>query len=248
MTQVKEEIITNKMICQRFFDIPTIQNQEDKRQLNFIRKVTRKFDEQILMKLLTAQCNNKKRFGVVLHSKKNLVHNIALIVLTVDLYSSLKLWAYLTLYYRYWKYLINGIGNTATSPPVPPPSQNTKIAQPPSSPSTPRPIQTPPTSPPPRQSTRPSPKLSPREVPTPSISRTPRYDTGRVVKTGRDSLGVLLITGRSTEREIKTQYRILARIYHPDKHGPESTGMTSNQAEEHFNNINNAYDYFRIQL
>ena len=62
-----------------------------------------------------------------------------------------------------------------------------------------------------------------------------------VGKTRRYSLGILLLTGRPTEREIKTQYRRLEIIYHPDKHDSESTGMTSYQEEEHLNNINNTY-------
>ena len=74
------------------------------------------------------------------------------------------------------------------------------------------------------------------------------YDTDRVEKTRRYSLGILLLTGRPTEREIKTQYRILVRISHPEKHDSYSTGMTLNQVEEHLKNINNAYEYLRSQL
>ena len=59
-------------------------------------------------------------------------------------------------------------------------------------------------------------------------------------------LGVILLTGLLTKRKIKTQYRILARIYHPEKHDSESTGMTLNQAEEHFKNINNDYEYLLL--
>ena len=156
------------MICQRFFDIATIQNQVAKRQLNFIGKVTRNSDEKLPTELLTEWCNNKRQVAGVLYSKKKtLVQKISLIVPTVDRYGSLKLWAHLALNDRYWKYLINGIINTPTPPPGPPPSPNTKRAQPPSPLSPPRPIQAPPTSPPPRHRERPSPTPSPQEAPTP---------------------------------------------------------------------------------
>ena len=44
------------------------------------------------------------------------------------------------------------------------------------------------------------------------------------------SLGILNINGDATEREVKTNYRKIAQIYHPDKHRPDSTGMSPNQA------------------
>ena len=126
MTQVKEEIITKEMIRQIFFDIPTIQNQVAKRQLTLIGKMYRKYDEQLLTKILTVWCNNKRRVGgVLISNKKTLVQNIALIVPTIDQYGSLKLWAHLSLDDKYCKYLINGIGNSTTPPPVTPPSPNT---------------------------------------------------------------------------------------------------------------------------
>ena len=190
----------------------------------------------------------KYSIGVLHSNNKTLVKNIALIVSTVHIYGSLKLWAHLAFDDRYCKYLINGIGNTPTQPPGPPPSSNTNIAQPPSTPSPTRPSPGPLTLPPPCQKTRPSPIPSPQEAPTFPRDRTPICDTDVVGETRRDSLGILLLTGRPTEREIKTRYRRLARIYRPEKHNPESTGMTSNQAEYHFKNINNAYEDLISQL
>ena len=139
-----------------------------KRQLTLIGKVICKSDEKLPTKLLTAWFNNKRKVRGVLHSNnKYLVHNIALIVPKLYRYGSLKLWSHLALDDRYWKYLINGIGNTPTPTIGPPPSPNAKIAQPPSSPYPTRPGQAPHTSPPPRQRIRPSPIPSPREAPTP---------------------------------------------------------------------------------
>ena len=62
----------------------------------------------------------------------------------------------------------------------------------------------------------------------------------------KDSLGILNLSGDATEQEVKTNYRKIARTYHPDKYLPDSTGMSSNQAEEYFKQNNNAYDFLRL--
>ena len=140
-------------------------------------------NKQLLKKLPTEWCNNKWQVGGVLHSNnKTLVQNIVLIVLAVDRYGPLKLWSHLTLDESYWKYLINGLGNTQTPPQGPTPSKNTKRSQPPSPPSPTCPSQAPPTSHPQRQRTRPSPIPSPQEASTLLRARTPRYDTDGVEK------------------------------------------------------------------
>ena len=133
-------------------------------------------------------------------------------------------------------------------PPGPPSSPNTKRSQPPSPPSQTRPIQALTISPPPSQKKIPSPIPSPREAPTPLLSQTLRYDMDGLGKTRRYSLGILQLTGRPTKRDIKIEYRRFAIIYHPDKHNTISTGMTSNQEEDHFKKINSAYEYLISQL
>ena len=199
MTQVKEERIEKKIIRQIFFDITKIQNQVAKWKLTLIGKVTCNSNEQLPTKLLTERRNNKRQVRGILHSNnKTPMHNIVLIVPAVDWYGSLKLWEHFALDDRYWKYLIYLIGNTPTPPPITLPSTNTKISQRPSSPSPTRHSQAPPTFPTPRKSTRPSPISSPREAPTPSIAHTLIYDTDGVVKTIRDSMAILLLTGRPT--------------------------------------------------
>ena len=45
------------------------------------------------------------------------------------------------------------------------------------------------------------------------------------------------------QREIKVQYRRLARIYHPDKFDPTTTEMSKFEAQQHFKQINNTYKY-----
>ena len=59
-----------------------------------------------------------------------------------------------------------------------------------------------------------------------------------------DSLHILDMTDCATEREVKTQYRRLARIYHPDKYDQTSTQMTPRQSEEHFKIIYQALTNF----
>ena len=77
----------------KIFHLLTIKNQVAKRQLTLIGKMYRKYDEQLLTKILTVWCNNKRRVGgVLISNKKTLVQNIALIVPTIDQYGSLKLW------------------------------------------------------------------------------------------------------------------------------------------------------------
>ena len=47
----------------------------------------------------------------------------------------------------------------------------------------------------------------------------------------------------STETEVKVAYQTLSRIYHPDKNYPSRTGMTNEEASEHFKLINNGNQY-----
>ena len=178
-----------------------IQNQVAKRQLTFIRKVTRNSDEQLPTNLLMAWCNNKRRVGGVLRSNnKTLVQNIAIIVPTVDQYGSLKLWSHLGLDDRYWKSLIKGIGNAPTPPPGTPTSPNNEREHQFSYPYPPLPSQSPPTWPPSKKITRPSQIPSPREATTPPRARTPIYDTDGLGKTRRYLMDVILLIGRPTWR------------------------------------------------
>ena len=257
MTEVKEERIRNAEVKDRFFNIPAIQNQIAKRQLTFIGKVVRNSDQQLPTKLLTAWWNHKRRRGGVLHSnKKSIVQNIALILPCIGKTGRMSEWVHYALDNGYWKYLIANLGNSPKPQPTQEPSTSSSQNEngqysPQNSPSE---NKTPPPSPP---SPAPRPRSQARTPPeTPQSPRTqnaqsnpPRsgfnFDPERVGKTKRDSLQILLMTDFATEREVKTQYRRLARIYHPDKYDQTSTQMTPRQSEEHCTLINNAYEFLR---
>ena len=119
---MEEERIRNTEVRERFFNIPTIQNQIEKRQLTFIGKVVRNSDQQLPTKLLTAWCNHKRRRGRVLHSnKKSIVQNIALILPCIGKTERMSEWVHYALENGYWKYLIANLGNS----PKPQPAQAT---------------------------------------------------------------------------------------------------------------------------
>ena len=65
----------------------------------------------------------------------------------------------------------------------------------------------------------------------------------------KDSFGILELPMTATEREIRVQYRRLARIYHPDKYNlasnEVSSRMTVLEGQQHFQMISNAHDYLQ---
>ena len=63
-----------------------------------------------------------------------------------------------------------------------------------------------------------------------------------------DSFKILGLGLGATETDVKVAYRTLSRIYHPDKHDSSRTGMTNEEAPEHFKPINNANQYLREVL
>jgi DnaJ-class molecular chaperone len=54
-----------------------------------------------------------------------------------------------------------------------------------------------------------------------------------------DSLKIFELGYAASYSEVKSQFRALARIYHPDKHDPERTGMSHTNAKIFFQLINN---------
>ena len=162
-----------------------------------------------------------------------------------------RLGLFLALDSSYWNHLLSqlgtrptewegGIPGTAgyTAPPTPPP-RNRSSTSPPSTPP-PSPVASPP------QRQRPS--SPPRAY---VYSAEWNFDPGGVGKNRKDSFGILELPLTATEREIKVQYRRLARIYHPDRYelasNEVSSRMTMLEAQQHFQMINNAYEYVRNQ-
>ena len=268
MTNVREEKITNSASRRRFYNIPTAEQQIAKRQLTFIGKIARNSDCQLPTKLLTAWCNHPRPKGGVLHTnKKSIVANIRIISPNIGKTGALREWIHLALDDGYWKYLIANIGRTAPSSPPrdppepaesepaePEPADHQTPNTPPNTPPNSRPPPTTPNAPtpetPPRQGQRDIPLSPPIRSPPPRRPTTPprerfHFDPANVGKTKMDSLRILRLENDATERQVKTQYRRLARIYHPDKFDRTSTRGSINQAEEHFKLLNNAYEYLR---
>ena len=65
----------------------------------------------------------------------------------------------------------------------------------------------------------------------------------------KDSFGILELPMTATERELRVQYKRLARIYHPDKYklasNEVSSRMTVLEGQQHFQMISNAYDHLQ---
>ena len=72
-----------------------------------------------------------------------------------------------------------------------------------------------------------------------------QYDVNKVGYTKKDSLGILELPLAATEREIKVQYKKLARTYHPDKFNPTNKPMTHYESQEHFKLVSIAYQFLR---
>jgi DnaJ-class molecular chaperone len=63
-----------------------------------------------------------------------------------------------------------------------------------------------------------------------------------------DSLKIFELGYAASYSEVKSQFRALARIYHPDKHDPERTGMSHTDAKIQFHLINIANEYLKDKL
>ena len=115
---IKEKIKINS-IQQHYFNIATMWKQIACRQLIFLGKIVRDTDNQLLIKLITAWCNNgRKRSGFLQSDKKWLAQNIRLIILVAAKNRLLKLLAYTTLDKVYWVHIVSLLGNKSISPPI----------------------------------------------------------------------------------------------------------------------------------
>jgi hypothetical protein len=96
---------------------------------------------------------------------------------------------------------------------------------------------TPPRNPPP------SPPREPREPPRSNDDQNRGYDPDGVGYNLEDSLGIFNLEQGVNWMEIKAEFKRLSRLYHPDKHNPARTNMTTEQAKAFFQLFNNAKDY-----
>jgi DnaJ-class molecular chaperone len=63
-----------------------------------------------------------------------------------------------------------------------------------------------------------------------------------------DSLKIFELGYPASYSEVKSQFRALARIYHPDNHDPEWTGMSHTDAKIFSQLINNSHEYLKDKL
>ena len=108
-------------------------------------------------------------------------------------------------------------------------------------------------SPPPSPREPTSPATPPYHTPPRSQPPSPHRGTENFDESGigynlYDSLGVLGLEMDGTIREVKIRYRTLARILHTDKHNPNVTGSTSEEAVELFKLVNNTQQFLCTTL
>ena len=258
MLQVREERMSNKKLRKKFYNILTIQEEIAKRQLTFIGKITRRDRTHIPTLLLTSWSENpRKRGGIRKTNRKSIVENLQLLLPDkIPNTGALNTWVHLAQDKHYWNHLLGRLGSREDSTPPrtspSPPSPNHRQPSPPASPSARPPASPPPPVPPPvpsppHQQHRSPPPAPPSPAPFANSRSRPTFDIAQVGKTKRDSLLFLELPLSASERDVKVRYRILARIFHPDKHDSQqnSTGMTLSQTVEHFQHISNAHSFLR---
>ena len=91
----------------------------------------------------------------------------------------------------------------------------------------------------------PTPPRQPPQTPRQLNRNEWNYNPDVVGRNRIDYFGILQLNNTATKREIKVQYRRLARIYHPDKYDRSTNPTTKTESQEHFKLINNAYKFLR---
>ena len=265
IVQVMENRIRNEKIRTLFYDIPRAEVMIAMRQMSFLGHIVRSHVNHPPRLLLTAWCNNPRKRGRPLTcNKRILVQNLKFLYdgvdeVTIDDVGSLKQWYFDALDETYWNSLIKCLKSPNGKKPKRPnpafnsnqPRRNPRRAtrdrsnfnrsQPTTPPrrrqqqSTPSPPNHPPTPPP----TPPS---------TPPHNNQQDYDPDGVGRNLYDSLKLFGLGFGATWAEVKQCYRSLSKIYHPDKHKCEDTGMTNEEALSFFQLINNAQEYLKEKL
>ena len=257
MTRVQEERIRNEHVRDMFYDIPRVRNMIAARQMDFIGKVIRGPWASPPKRMLTACCNNKRlACRPNHHNKDSLVKNLKLLFarvneVVIDDKGTIKDWINEASNAQYWNQLVRCLLDSEAELPERPAEwprrrrsprnhEQSRTEQPfPPSPPRPQRDEDAPPSPPRRR------RVPPRRRRAAQPEADRDYIPENVGRSLFDSLKVLGLGLGATEREVKTNYRALSRMYHPDKHDPDKTGMTHEEANEFFKLINNANQYLR---
>ena len=267
ISQVKEERIKNAFVRQKFYDIPRIRNMIAARQMRFIGKVVRGPWSRPAKRMLTACCTNTRLAQRPnFHNKDLLVKNLKLLFANVhdveiDNQGSMKEWINEVMDEEYWNQLVECLTDKFAELPERPETWTRRRRSPRGHEGSRREPPFPPT--PPRRQRQseeespspPSPPRRRRRVPPPqrpagnNNSNNERdWDPEQVGRSMYDSFKILGLGLGATETDVKVAYRTLSRIYHPDEHDSSRTGMTNEEASEHFKLINNANQYLREVL
>ena len=214
-----------------------------KRRLTFIDRIARMPPYSLPSKAITAWLPIKRPRGIPKYTTRN-YFKANFLILFPDLPedANLSSWAHYARDPKFWKYLIKNLDN---NPQVPrdwtpntgfcdpndngsPCSPHSRLSRPPppstrpnNAPLSPQPISSPPQSPP----------TSPTS-PSSTFTATSSPQT------------ILELPKNPTLRHVKTNYRRLARLYHPDKWSARNT-FTQREGVEKFKAISNAYEIMR---
>jgi hypothetical protein len=253
MTNVMENHIKTEQLREMFNDIPSMQTLIDVRTMQFLGKLIRGKVDSPPRKLLIAFIPNLRKRGRPITCNREAMWKSLCRLLAdvsgihVDRCGSLKDWYLDALDDIFWTKCIEHLRDPKSCDAPNRPNANAIFN--------------------PRRSSRHSrtqnehvipPRTGrTREPPSPRTRRNRRsfnnddnreYNPDQVGNTMFDSLKILGLGYAATYAEVKAKYRAMARMYHPDQHNPERTGLTHSQAVQLFKLINNAHEYLRSKL
>ena len=84
----------------------------------------------------------------------------------------------------------------------------------------------------------------PNPPPSPPNHSNQNYNPNKVERSKPDALRALGLPLNATEREVRSKFRRLSLVYHPDRYSSD-IGMTIGEATAHFQLLNNAHEYLR---
>ena len=148
MSKVFEQHITNTSIREKFYNIPTIENQIALRQLTYLGKIFRKEYSYIPTRLLTVWCDHpRKVVRPILTNNQCMLRNIHQVIPNVDAYGAMSTWVFNALDAQHWNDLLNTLRQSSFKQPendpntpqenYAPPQEQTRRSPTPTPPSTP---------------------------------------------------------------------------------------------------------------